>query len=172
MIRKSVIGFALAALIAASAPLMAAVTFDPATGTGFVGKGDVQSAFGWNNAGLQQNAAGVTFGSRETQRRFKDCVDNDRPNDGQIRLVDERTQSKNINASVQYDARTHKQIDGFILNGYGAITQDGGLVQQFCPAGFHPANGDEVTGWTDWQTVVGSDVLYAYWGGNGVQIYP
>ncbi|HEV2809392.1 MAG TPA: hypothetical protein VGV93_03205 [Acidimicrobiales bacterium] len=39
----------------------AAVTFDPATGTGFVGKGDVQVPFGWNDAKLQQNAAGVSF---------------------------------------------------------------------------------------------------------------
>ena len=172
MIRKSMIGFALAVALAMSATVMATVTFNSATGTGFVGKGDVQSAFGWNNASMQANAGGVTFGSRETQRRYKDCVDNGNPNDGQIRLVDERTQSKTINASVQYDARTHKQIDGFILNGYGQVTQNGGLTQQFCPAGFHPANGDEVNGWTDWQTVGGSGILYVYWGGNGVQIYP
>lgn len=38
---------------------IAAVTFDPVTGTGFVGKGDVQTAFGWNNQQLQQNADGV-----------------------------------------------------------------------------------------------------------------
>jgi hypothetical protein len=30
-------------------PAAASVNLDPATGTGFVGKGDVQSAFGWNN---------------------------------------------------------------------------------------------------------------------------
>jgi len=30
-------------------------------GSGFVGKGDVQAAFGWNNAQFQRNAAAVTF---------------------------------------------------------------------------------------------------------------
>ncbi len=39
----------------------AAVTFDPATGTGFVGKGDVQLIYGWNNKQLQDNAANVQF---------------------------------------------------------------------------------------------------------------
>lgn len=43
------------------ASALAAVTFDASTGTGFVGKGDVQLAFGWNNKQLQANAAGVTF---------------------------------------------------------------------------------------------------------------
>ena len=39
----------------------AAVTFDPATGTGFVGKGDVQLVYGWNNQALQTNALNVQF---------------------------------------------------------------------------------------------------------------
>lgn len=42
-------------------PTFASVTFDPTTGAGFVGKGDVQTAFGWNNQALQANAADVTF---------------------------------------------------------------------------------------------------------------
>jgi hypothetical protein len=39
----------------------AAVTFNETNGTGFVGKGDVQVAFGWNNKQLQTNATGVSF---------------------------------------------------------------------------------------------------------------
>ena len=39
----------------------AAVTFDPTTGQGFVGKGDVQYTFDWNNAQLQANADDVGF---------------------------------------------------------------------------------------------------------------
>lgn len=34
-------------------------------GSGFVGKGDVQAAFGWTNAKLQQNAGGVTFSTAQ-----------------------------------------------------------------------------------------------------------
>lgn len=30
-------------------------------GTGFVGKGDVQSVYGWNDADMQANAGSVTF---------------------------------------------------------------------------------------------------------------
>jgi hypothetical protein len=61
MKRTGIIGLALAGAIVTSAAVMAAVVFNPATGEGFVGKGDVQSAFGWNNARLQSNAGGVTF---------------------------------------------------------------------------------------------------------------
>jgi hypothetical protein len=39
----------------------AAVTFDPSTGIGFVGKGDLQTPWGWNDAKLQSSAAGVSF---------------------------------------------------------------------------------------------------------------
>ena len=39
----------------------AAVTFNETNGTGFVGKGDVQVAFAWNNKQLQTNATGVSF---------------------------------------------------------------------------------------------------------------
>ena len=39
----------------------AAVTFSETNGTGFVGKGDVQVAFSWNNKQLQANATGVSF---------------------------------------------------------------------------------------------------------------
>lgn len=56
---KKLIGVAICLAVAGVA--FAAVTFDPTTGTGFVGKGDVQLAFGWNNQKLQENATGVTF---------------------------------------------------------------------------------------------------------------
>lgn len=56
------IGIILLSLLALVAtPALAAVTFNPDDGTGFVGKGEVQLAFGWNNAALQNNASNVTF---------------------------------------------------------------------------------------------------------------
>lgn len=39
-------------------PAFALVSFSSDTGTGFVGKGDVQSAFGWNNAAAPSLAKG------------------------------------------------------------------------------------------------------------------
>lgn len=57
-IQRAMLGVALAL---ASTAALAEVVFYPETGTGFVGKGDVQDAFGWNDAGLQLHADGVTF---------------------------------------------------------------------------------------------------------------
>ena len=54
------VGVTVATLMLAPAA-NAAVTFNETTGTGFVGKGDVQVAFGWNNKQLQTNATGVSF---------------------------------------------------------------------------------------------------------------
>ena len=51
----------LAMLAVAAGAALASVTFDVATGKGFVGKGDVQLAFGWNNAKLQAQAGNVSF---------------------------------------------------------------------------------------------------------------
>jgi hypothetical protein len=56
---------ALVASLALAGTASAAVTFNSSTGTGFVGKGDVQIAYGWNNTSLQKNATGVTFTSRQ-----------------------------------------------------------------------------------------------------------
>src|ERR687892_2586108 len=42
------------------------VIFDAATGTGFVGKGDVQLALGYNNAQLQANANSLVFAAVST----------------------------------------------------------------------------------------------------------
>jgi ABC-type antimicrobial peptide transport system permease subunit len=53
------VAFAISSMFAPSAS--ATVTFDPEAGTGFVGKGDVQDLFGWNNEALQGNASSVSF---------------------------------------------------------------------------------------------------------------
>lgn len=55
--RKSALALALAGF---AGVVLATITFNPPPGdcTGFVGKGDVQTACGWNNAQLQANAGG------------------------------------------------------------------------------------------------------------------
>src|SRR5688572_7117075 len=65
---------ALAGVLVFSAAMTAAVTFDPSTGTGFVGKGDVQDAFGWNNAALQANAGAVTFTFESDAQYAQSCM--------------------------------------------------------------------------------------------------
>jgi hypothetical protein len=58
-------GAATALALAVAGPASASVTVNPETGIGFVGKGDVQTAMGWNNDVLQKNAANVTFKSSQ-----------------------------------------------------------------------------------------------------------
>jgi hypothetical protein len=57
---------AIGALVALAIPTaaMAAVTLN-SDGTGFVGKGDVQTLFGWNNQMLQKNAESLVFTTKE-----------------------------------------------------------------------------------------------------------
>ena len=59
-------GAALATLALTIPAANAAVTFDPVTGTGFVGKGDVQNVLGYNNSHLQKNASTLVFTSQRS----------------------------------------------------------------------------------------------------------
>ncbi|HSK25425.1 MAG TPA: hypothetical protein VK894_00765, partial [Jiangellales bacterium] len=60
--RRITVGLlASAALVLSGGVAQAAVTFDAATGEGFVGKGDVQLALGYNNKQLQDNAGSLEF---------------------------------------------------------------------------------------------------------------
>lgn len=112
--RKSILCTALLAIAATAA--MASVTFDPATGTGFAGKGDVQLTFGWNNAVLQKNADGVQFRTTRTSvlDRTWTC---DRDAGPQL-LNLERTRTITIVRLLDSVGRLKAQITGFNLLGY------------------------------------------------------
>jgi|SRR5215217_6289752 len=94
----------------------AAVTFDPTTGTGFVGKGDVQTALGWNNKQLQDNAGSLefTFVSTTVTETSWICT-NDRNENTQER---ERTTTTDTTGVVSSVARERNQITGFNLMGF------------------------------------------------------
>ncbi len=97
---------------------LASVTFDPATGAGFVGKGDVQLEYGWNNAQLQANAATVEFrynSSTETVTTWT-CS---RTNPAGIEVVTPRNRSvtTSIQGVIDTIARERNQVTGFILSG-------------------------------------------------------
>ena len=65
--RKSILGAAAFAVIATPLALGSAAnayTMD-AAGNGFVGKGEVQSAFGWKNSVMQDNQNGMTFTGKQ-----------------------------------------------------------------------------------------------------------
>jgi hypothetical protein len=126
-------GLALVAMLVAAGAVFAAVTFDPVTGTGFVGKGDVQTAFGWNNQQLQQNAGSVSFSATTVSEQSWVCDRDAGPQ------TQERSRTTTTQGVVSNIARVKNQITGFNLTGYSGTpssTTEG------------PALGSCPTGWT------------------------
>jgi hypothetical protein len=146
--KKSIIGVAVLA-VAASAMVMAAVTFDSGTGTGFVGKGDLQLLYGWNNKGLQDNAASVQFrASSATVTETTWTCDRDAGPQTQERANTTTTTTQGIVSSI---ARERNQITGFILNGYNGAPQ---VTEEHDG----PAIGSCPSMWTAIDLVVGAPV--------------
>lgn len=109
-------GIAFAATALVAAPALAAVTFDPATGTGFVGKGDVQVALGLNNKQLQDAAAGLafTYDATTVTEATWSCSNEHNQNVQQRR----RTTTTTTSGVVSSVARERNQITGFQLTGF------------------------------------------------------
>ncbi|HVM53172.1 MAG TPA: hypothetical protein VM262_08240 [Acidimicrobiales bacterium] len=130
----------------------AAVTFDPDAGSGFVGKGDVQLALGWNNKTLQDNAASVQFrfGGEEITEVSWVCTNTNNENT-QERARTTTNDTQGVVASV---ARERNQVTGFHLTGYsGSVTSSStteGPALNSCPSGpwtlTSPAGDPEVIG--------------------------
>jgi hypothetical protein len=143
-----------------------AVTFDPATGTGFVGKGDVQTAFNWNNSQLQKNAGGVAFTYNAVDKYTITCewTTGEGTRGEQTHDVDHK-KTTSVNSEVLYDARTRNQINGFVLKGYGSTLTGGSApeVGGACPG--NPGTGAVITAVTFLQSTGG---LYVNHGGTAV----
>lgn len=147
----------------------AVVTFDPASGTGFVGKGDVQTAVGWNNKQLQDGAASLVFAySAVTEQETSwDCYNE---NNGQTQER-ERTTTTTVSGVAYATARENSKgkdgpITGFNLTGFdGASLSDSsteGPPLSSCPN----ANSSFVLG----STVVGEPTVVS--GGLSVNGVP
>jgi len=127
---------AAAALAMAATTAHAEVTFDPATGTGFVGKGNVQLAFGWNNATLQRNADGVSFAVlTESVTEVEWTCTNTRNENVQERS---RTTTTTTEGLVDSVGRLRNQVTGFNLLGYtggsaATTTETAGPPLNGCP---------------------------------------
>ncbi|NKX54692.1 hypothetical protein [Arthrobacter mobilis] len=117
---------AFAATLALAAPAAAAVTFDPGTGQGFVGKGDVQLAFSWNNSQLQSNASGLsfTYESETTYDAVCEWVTGEGKKGQKTHTVPQKKKTS-LESTVVYEARTKNQITGFTLTGIGSTTTTG-----------------------------------------------
>ena len=117
-------GLALAGLALVAGQAAAAVTFDAATGQGFVGKGDVQVPWGWNNATLQQEAENVDFFSKQVDETdYELTCEWDTGNKKKVHHV--QTTKKAVEDAIEYDVTkaTRKNpkgaVTGFKLLGYG-----------------------------------------------------
>lgn len=124
---KKMLFAAAAATALISTAAMATVTFDPTTGVGFVGKGDIQTLFGWNNSKLQTNAGGVSF-TYEVHATYDVTCEWETVTGGphSKTIIHDVTVPKhiNINDHIGYDARAKNQISGFILTGFGHEIDD------------------------------------------------
>jgi len=103
-----------------------ALQFDPNTGVGFVSKGQVQSAFGWNNAQLQQNASGITFTYDSTQD-YEAVCQYFATNGSQVTHVTVNMHTAVI-GNITYETRGNRQVTGFNLTGYGSSQHTGGEI--------------------------------------------
>jgi opacity protein-like surface antigen len=114
MNKIAMIAAAAAALAATSA--QAEVIFDAATGTGFIGKGDVQLALGWNNKQLQDGASTLVVRavSQESTETSWVCQN---PANQNLREVSTETKTL-IRGTVVLVARLRNQITGFNVTGY------------------------------------------------------
>ena len=127
-----------AALIAITSATAAigAVTFNSETGEGFVGKGDVQLAFDWNNKQLQENARAVRFQVNSGTSTTWVCVranGNENPRHNTTTLSGVLTEVLRENSKGKAGA-----VTGFALSGYdedNVITRTSGHPLESCPSG-------------------------------------
>ena len=155
------------ALALAATVAFATVTYDPSTGKGFVGKGDVQLAFHFNNNQMQKNASAITFEYRTRNTYDVTCEWETVTGRGKIILHDITIpRLTKVDSSVQFEARSQKQVSGFMLTGLGQTTTVGTVpvVGDGCVGG-NPGTITAVVDTTPPGTLGG---LYVFWLGTGV----
>lgn len=120
-------------------PASALVTFDPATGSGFVGKGDVQLALNYNNKQLNDNASSLKFTYEGITVSETSWVCTNPKNENiQERERTTTTETAGVVSAIARDNK--KQITGFNLDGFlgtptGGITTEGNKLDS-CPTGW------------------------------------
>ncbi len=128
---KKLIGVAICLAVAGVA--FAAVTFDPITGTGFVGKGDVQLALGLNNAQMQVQAGSLKFTYVTTDTYTVTEVwatgSADNPKSLNTHEITVST-TIGVNGIVAYQGRQMNQITGFNLTGWAGEPAITGTVPE------------------------------------------
>jgi hypothetical protein len=141
-LKITVASAAFAGLMAVASPAMAVVTFDAATGTGFVGKGDVQTVFNWTNKALQTHASTVDFRVNSTSETTWTCTKLvEQGNDVIREIVQQRSGTSTTQGLVTTVARENSKgkdgaVTGFYLKGYegDAVSVTDGDALGSCPA--------------------------------------
>jgi hypothetical protein len=117
-----------------------------ADGFGFVGKGDVQLVYGWNNKQLQDNAGLVDFRiSSVTETESEWSCSKQNPGQPDREIVQERSSTtvvttQGLLTTVARDNSKGKDgpVTGFYLDGYegsaGTTTSTKGPAPKSCPA--------------------------------------
>lgn len=129
--RKNVAYGSAAAVVLLASVATAAVVLDE-NGTGFIGKGDIQSIFGWNNAQLQANAGQIRFVFTTSASASWECEWWTGPDHNRKYHSITVSSEQDVDAAIAYDARANKkgQVTGFNLLGFSSAneTTDGGAV--------------------------------------------
>jgi hypothetical protein len=137
MKRTQVVGLALAGIIASSAAALAAIEWTPENG-GFVGKGDVQSAFGWNSQGMDANSEAITFVYETTGGFSFECEWWTGPDHNRQHHTNEKTIELDVDAVVTGTRRLNGAVavfTGWNLDALGEIDDVvGGPVDSDCGA--------------------------------------
>jgi hypothetical protein len=121
------------ALVAVPGSASASVSFDPTTGTGFVGKVDVKKAFGWSNTELQENASQVFFEYDEQWVFSVTCGDVT------------STHNTAVSSTLRSTSRLRRHVSGFEITDFGSTHTD-----NTTPVIGEPCTLDGQTGvWTD-----------------------
>jgi hypothetical protein len=146
---KLALGFA--GCFAAAAMAFAAVAFDPATGVGKVGKGDLQTAWGWNDAKLQASAEAIRFyyvGASAVTVYEAVCTwvtGEGTPGEKTHHVEHTQQAASLLHSEVVRETKTNKRgkVTGFNLMGFAlSATQSGGeipVVGEPCPG--NPGHG-------------------------------
>ena len=137
---------------------------DNGDGTWFVGKGDVQTFFGWNNPRMQANAAYIEFRIASSTTTTWTCTKLQVLGNGNTNeIVQNRQNSSSTQGVFTTQGRTNSQgpVTGFnlTLNGAATVQNDGPAIGS-CPAnpsGFvYDNNAVTVTSGGGLQIMVGS----------------
>jgi hypothetical protein len=112
--------------------VLAVVNLDPSSGAGWVGKGDVQLAYGFNDKTMQSNFDKITFLVEQQSTVTAVCVFQKTTGQGTSTETKSMTNARNLSSNPDGDPRlknNSSRFTGYYLQGYtGGWTASNGDV--------------------------------------------